>query len=307
MSPVRKTQFQILEIPKRGSLVLISELGQETGSFKFRAAWSVVSNINAQHFLAASSGNFGQALARAAQLSGKKATIVMPTTSAKIKISAVKSYGAEVILVDTNIESRASCVERIHAEHPEYYRASAYDCSHVIEGNSSLGFEIATSGIHLDRVIAPIGGGGLSSGIIKGLCLAGSSIPVWGAEPLMANDASLSIQKGVLCVNEKEPQTIADGARTVSLGHRNWKILKEGLHGIFEITESEIMTTMAHLDNFGIRVEPTGALSVAAGIRLLRQGIKDRIGCVLSGGNFDEEEYKKFVFQGRKNIIHNDF
>ena len=220
MSPVRKTQFLTMHVPKSGSLTLISELGQETGSFKFRAAWSVVSNIDAEHFLAASSGNFGQALARAAQLKGKKATIVMPTTSAKVKIEAVASYGADVVLVDTNIESRASRVQRIHDEHPQYYRASAYDCAHVIEGNSSLGIEIAESDIQLERLIVPIGGGGLSSGIIKGLCVSGNRLPVWGAEPLMANDASRSMQKGMLCKNEKEPQTIADGARTVSLGNR---------------------------------------------------------------------------------------
>lgn len=307
MSPVQKTQFLTMNVPKVGTLTLVSELGQETGSFKFRAAWSVVSNIDAEHFLAASSGNFGQALARAAQLKGKKATIVMPTTSAKVKIKAVESYGADVVLVDTNIESRASRVHRIHKEHPHYHRASAYDCTHVIDGNASLGIEIAQSQIQLERLIVPIGGGGLSAGIIKGLCVSGNTIPVWGAEPLMANDAFLSMQKGILCKNEKEPQTIADGARTVSLGNRNWKILKDGLHGIFEITEAEIMMAMASLDEIGVRVEPTGALSVAAGIRLLRQGVKDRIGCVLSGGNFDEDDYKKFVFEGRKNIIHNDF
>ena len=307
MNPVRKTQLITMNVPNAGTLILISELGQETGSFKFRAAWNVVSKVKTDHFFAASSGNFGQALARAAQLKGKKATIVMPTASAKVKIKAVQSYGAQVVLVDTNIESRASRVQRISAENPHYHQASAYDCIHVIEGNASLGIEIANSNIPLDRLIVPIGGGGLSSGIIKGLCVSGSDLPVWGAEPQLGHDASLSIQKGGLCRNEKEPQTIADGARTVSLGKLNWEILKEGLHGIFEIPEPEIMMAMSYLDDAGIRVEPTGALSVAAGIRLLRQGVKDRIGCVLSGGNFDEEEYEKYVFQGRKNIIHNDF
>ena len=185
MNPVRRTQFITLRVPNAGTLTLISELGQETGSFKFRAAWNVVSKVEAEHFLAASSGNFGQALARAAQLKGKKATIVMPTTSAKVKIQSVRSYDADVVLVDTNVESRASRVQRIHAEHPDYYCASAYDCFHVIEGNSSLGVEIAESEIPLDRLIVPIGGGGLSSGIIKGLCEAGNALPVWGAEPQM--------------------------------------------------------------------------------------------------------------------------
>lgn len=307
MSPVRPAQFIPLEIPRLGSLILISELGQETGSFKFRAAWNVVQNVPAEHFLAASSGNFGQALARAAQLMGKKATIVMPTTSAKVKIAAVRSYGAEVVLVDTAIDSRAACVERIHARNPHFYRASAYDCVHVIEGNSSLGVEIAQEEESLDMLIVPIGGGGLSAGIITGLCAQGSEIPVYGAEPLLGNDASVSLQKGRLCCNDREPATIADGARTLSLGQRNWPILRDALCGVFEISESEIMIAMAHLEDAGVRVEPTGALSVAAGIDRLMHGSELRIGCVLSGGNFDEEEYKDYVFQGRESIIHNDF
>ena len=307
MSPVRRTQFLTLEIPQIGALVLISELGQETGSFKFRAAWNVVQKVSAKHFLAASSGNFGQALARAAQLMGKKATIVMPTTSAKVKITSVRNYGAEVVLVDTTVESRADCVQRIHTEHPHYYRASAYNCDHVIQGNSSLGVEIAQSEQKLDMLIAPIGGGGLTSGIITGLCQQGSMLSIYGAEPRLGNDASKSMKTGVLCRNSHEPATVADGARTISLGDKNWEILRKGLAGVFEIEEAEIMMAMAYLERAGIRVEPTGALSVAAGIQRLKQGAMERIGCVLSGGNFDEEEYEKCVSQGRQYIIDNDF
>ena len=70
--------------------------------------------------------------------------------------------------------------------------------------------------------------------------------------------------------------------------------------------EAEIMMVMSYLDNLGIRVEPTGAFGCSRNW-IIAPSINDRIGCVLSGGNFDEEEYKKCVFQGRKNIIDNDF
>ncbi len=79
MNPVRPTSFVQMDIPNLGRLIAISEIQQETGSFKFRAAWNLVHRIDANHFLAASSGNFGQALARAAQLMGKRATIVITT------------------------------------------------------------------------------------------------------------------------------------------------------------------------------------------------------------------------------------
>ena len=83
-------------------IVWISEIGQKTGSFKYRAAWNVVEQINAPHFLAASSGNFGAALALATKEAGRGCTIVMPHTSAQVKISAVKSHGATVELIDVD-------------------------------------------------------------------------------------------------------------------------------------------------------------------------------------------------------------
>ena len=133
----------------------------------------------------------------------------MPIRSAKVKIEAVRSYGAHVELVDTRVQSRADRVSEIASKHPEYYIASAYDCDFVIQGNASLGMEIAQSGVHFDRIVVPIGGGGLSAGIISGLCAKGSTTPVWGAEPLMGNDAARSLRAGVLIRNENEPQTLA--------------------------------------------------------------------------------------------------
>ena len=79
-------------------IVLISELEQRTASFKFRAAWNVVDSIDAGHFLAASSGNFGQALACACRLKNRGCTIVMPANSARVKIEAVASHGGSSML-----------------------------------------------------------------------------------------------------------------------------------------------------------------------------------------------------------------
>ena len=294
---VNKTRF--MSFPRLNDalgveVVLISELQQKTHSFKFRAAWNVVSSVDAPHFLAASSGNFGQALACASQLKGKGCTIVMPANSAKVKIAAVRSYGAKVVLVDTQKVSRAQKVAEIAKANPQYYVASAYDCHHVIQGNSSLGTEIAASEFDFDTVISPVGGGGLSSGVILGLQNAGCHIAVVGAEPEMANDASLSLQQGVLVANQFEPQTIADGARTVSLGKKNWAIIKEHLSRIIEVPEWAIRKAMVLLSEVGIRVEPTGAVSV--GSLLVDSGFGGQVtGCILSGGNVDPELYDYLI------------
>ena len=169
------------------SVTLVSEVGQITGSFKLRAAYNVAASVPAQHLIAASSGNFGQALAYACKVLGKRATIVMPDNSAAVKIAAVRSHGATADLIDTTVISRAARVAQLAAAHPGAHVASAYDDPLVIAGNSTLGEEIAE--LPVSAVIIPVGGGGLSSGVITGLCRCGSMLPVYGAEPAMADDA----------------------------------------------------------------------------------------------------------------------
>ncbi|MGC6506859.1 MAG: threonine ammonia-lyase [Myxococcota bacterium] len=276
------------------SITFISELRQYTHSFKFRAAWNLVQKVAANHFIAASSGNFGQALAKACQINGRKCTVIMPTSSSKVKIAAVQEYGAEVVFVNTAKQSRAMKVSEWSDRHPEAYIASAYDCQWVIEGNSSLGFEIAQSGLPFDAIIAPVGGGGLSAGLIQGLCHASSSIPVWGAEPLMANDGVKSLRDGTLHRHASEPQTLADGARTASLGNLNFRILRNGVAGMIEVPEESIVWGLQSIANEGLRVEPTGALSVGA-LRHWHAPEGAHIGCVLSGGNVDKALYDKLL------------
>ncbi len=274
---------------------LMSELCQMTGSFKFRAAWNLVNQIDAPGFLASSSGNFGQALACAARMRNRRCTIVMPDTSARVKIAATRSYGAEVELVDVRRTSRAQRVREIAVTLRDDYVASAYDCDHVIAGNASLGRELADISPPCDVILAPVGGGGLSAGIITGLRSKGVHTAVWGAEPAMANDASRSLHNGVLIANDKEPNTLADGARTVSLGARNFDILVREMKGVIEVPEHLIPVAMKLLHQCGLRVEPTGALSLAALIADDDRFSGLRVGCVLSGGNIDQELYQKLV------------
>jgi threonine dehydratase len=270
-------------------LILASETAQHTGSFKFRAAYHVAANVPHDRLITASSGNFGQALAYAARLLGKACHVVMPTTSAQVKIAAVASHGAEVDLIDTRTVSRADRVRALAARHPDAYVASPYDDDLVIAGNASLGHEIAER-TDLTAVIAPIGGGGLASGIVSGLRDLGRTLPVWGAEPLLANDAARSLRAGTLIANGQEPQTIADGARTISLGRRNWAILQPGLADIVEVPEAAIRAAVALLYTaLGLVVEPTGALSLAALLTEPERLQGQRVCAVVSGANVDPD------------------
>jgi threonine dehydratase len=277
-------------------ITLVSETFQHTGSFKFRAAYHLASQVPQRHIITASSGNFGQALAYACRLQGKTCQVVMPATSARVKIDAVREYGGAVDEVDTTVQSRAERVAELAAEHPEAYIASAYDDPLVIEGNASLGTEIAALNDGFDAVIAPIGGGGLTAGLVTGLRRAGRSTPVIGAEPLLANDAARSLKAGRIVANESEPQTLANGARTLSLGRHNWTILKTGLSGIIEVPETLIAEGVKLLFELAdLKAEPTGALAVAA---LLTEPERFRgrsVCCVISGGNVDGEVYRALL------------
>jgi threonine dehydratase len=278
------------------NLILASETFQHTGSFKFRAAYHVAASVPQRLLIAASSGNFGQALAYACSLVKKSCIIVMPATSAKVKIDAVREYGGAVDMVDVQTKSRAERVAELAKEHPEAYLASAYNDSLVIQGNSSLGKELAALRPTPDVVVVPVGGGGLSSGIICGIEYARKKIQVIGAEPLLGNDAARSLRAGKIVKNESEPQTIADGARTISLGEHNWKILKRGLQGIVEVPEEKIAEAVRLLFELAnLKTEPTGALSVAAVMTKPELFRDRRVCCVISGGNVDPALYAKLV------------
>ena len=271
-------------------LTIASETFQYTGSFKFRAAYNLALNVTQDEILTASSGNFGQALAYACKLTGKRCTVVMPATSAQVKIDAVRDFGATVDLVDTNVVGRNERAEQLAAQMPDAYFASAYDDQFVIDGNSTLGAELAGPGF--DIIVSPVGGGGLVSGIIKGLESAGESPLVYGAEPLLGNDAARSLRAGKIIANDIEPSTIADGARTISLGSLNWEIIRDGISGIFEVGDDSIAEAVRlYFTLANLKCEPTGALTLGAVLSEREKFEGKRVCLVVSGGNVDPAVY----------------
>jgi threonine dehydratase len=287
----------IVEVPRLAAhlgldVILATETFQRTGSFKFRAAFNVAANVPHPHVITASSGNFGQAMAYACKLFGKRCTIVMPANSARVKVDAVLSYGGRVDLVDTGKMKRAERVAQLAAQHPDAYVASAYDDPFVIAGNSSLGDELARLPLPPDVVIAPVGGGGLTSGLVQAARRSPGAMAVVGAEPLIANDAARSLRAGHIVYNESEPQTIADGTRTLSVGKHNWEILKDGIETIVEVPEDAIREGVRLLFSLAnLKAEPTGALGIGALLTSPETFRDRRVCCVITGGNVDPAVY----------------
>jgi len=276
-------------------VTLATETFQYTGSFKFRAAYNLLSAVPQQRIVAASSGNFGQAIAYASKLLGKTCIIVMPATTAQVKIAAVQSYGGIADLIDVQQVSRAERVARLLAEQPGAFQAQAYDDYRVVAGNSTLGKEIFAAD-NFDSVIVPVGGGGLSSGIVVARDHLHAQTEIIGAEPLPGNDAVLSLHSGQLVRNEQEPTTVADGARTLSLGELNWEILRRGVTDILEVPDSFTLQAVRHCFRaVNLKIEPTGGLAIGALLAHPEHFAGKRVCCVVSGGNVDPVVYARII------------
>lgn len=277
-------------------LTIASETFQHTGSFKFRAGYNVALNVPNDELLTASSGNFGQALAYACKLLGKKCTVIMPETSAQVKIEAVRRFGATVDLIDVRQVARTERIRQLKEQMPDAYVASPYDDRFVIDGNSTFGDELSTEAF--DSVVAPVGGGGLISGISLAFARNRLNTQILGAEPLLGNDASRSLKSGNLVANDTEPMTIADGARTLSVGKLNWEIIRQNVSEIVEVPDEKTAEALRlYYELANLKVEPTGALALGA-VLTEKEKFADRKVCVVvSGGNVDSEVYTDLLMQ----------
>ena len=265
---------------------------QKIGAFKARGAcntiaWLVENNKKPKHIVANSSGNHAQAVAWAAKIFAIPTTIYMPDYASKIKIQATISYGAKVVLCETRDIADAKVAEA--AEKEGVFWIPPYNHEQVISGQGTAVYEAIKEIGEVDAVIAPCGGGGLLSGSLiaaKGLL---PEVTVIGAEPMHANDASLSLQKNKIQHLKTKPNTLADGAMTMSVGNLTFEYLKK-LDAFYEITEEQMVYWTQWLTHvLKLRIEPTSALSMEAAKQWLqKQKTKKKILIVLSGANIDQ-------------------
>lgn len=262
---------------------LVDESEQTSGSFKLRAAWACVAARPHPHFLTASSGNFALGLAKACRALGRRCTVVMPLSSDPSKVAAVKAEGAHWVGVDTSLEPRSVALARWARALPEAFVASPFDDEAVIAGNATLG--LAIGALQPDVVLCPLGGGGLAAGVWEGLHAAWPQAELWGVEPAVANDVAQSWRRGRRVALTQEPDTLADGVRTLQVGEAPWRRLKGGLAGVVELAEAEIAGAFSALRGMGLHPEPTAALAPGA---LWREGgaWRGRVVCaIVCGGN----------------------
>lgn len=269
---------------------------QRTGSFKFRGAYNALAQLSpAQQVgvLTFSSGNHAQAIALAGKLLNIPTTIVMPDDAPVVKQTATQNYGAEVILYHRQTTNREELAEKLASDR-HLTLIPPYDHPHIIAGQGTAALELIQEVGELDLLLVGCGGGGLLSGSAIAAKALLPQVRVIGVEPTLADDATRSFHSKTL-QTVHNPATIADGARTPSLGKLTFPLVLQHVDDMVTVSEEAILrTTFFIWERLKIIVEPTGVLAIAALLESVITSPNLRIGIVISGGNVDLNTLDKY-------------
>jgi threonine dehydratase len=263
---------------------------QRAGAFKFRGAYNALSRLSADQrrrgVVTFSSGNHAQAIALAGQVLDIPRVIVMPSDAPAVKRIATEGYGGEVVLYDRDREDREAIGQQLSQERGLTI-VPPYNHPHVIAGQGTAVRELLEEVGPLDFLFVPCGGGGLLSGSAIAAHTMAPGCKVIGVEPAAGDDATRSFRtKQLQTVNN--PKTVADGARTPSLGSLTFPLVLQYASDMTTVDDPSLLRTMFYLwERLKLVVEPTGALGAAAAIEGTTPIRGTRVGVVLSGGNVD--------------------
>jgi threonine dehydratase len=294
------TRTRLIEFPIRTEdprrLFLKPENQQPIGAFKLRGAYNKIVSLTDQErqrgVITYSSGNHAQGVAYAARALNTKAIIVMPRTAPAIKRQATAKLGAKIVLVGPGSDERKARAEELAAQHG-YIVVPPYNDEKIIAGQGTMGLEILEDLPEVETVLAPVGGGGLISGVAAAIKLSKPSVQVIGVEPELAGDAQASFRAGkvVQLPAEQVSRTIADGLRTQGIGDINFAHIQKFVDDIITVTEDEIREAMKLLAvNPQTIAEPSGAVATAGFLFHVDQlpGTTSNV-AIISGGNVEPE------------------
>src|SRR6202167_472022 len=286
-------EFKLCDADPR-RLFLKLENKQPIGAFKLRGAYNKIAFLSPEDrkrgVITYSSGNHAQGVAYAARALGTKAVIVMPNNAPAIKREATAALGAEIVFVGPGSTERQLKAEELAAHHG-YVIVPPYNDEQIITGQGTMGLEILEDLPEVETVLAPVGGGGLISGVATAIKLSNPSVKVIGVEPELAGDAQASLRAGkiVQFPADQGSRSNADGLRTQSIGPINFEHIRRYVDDIVTVTEDEIREAVRLLAaNPKTVAEPSGAVSVAGFLFHRDQLPQTRLNvAIISGGNID--------------------
>ncbi len=283
-----------------GRVFLKCENLQRMGAFKFRGAWNTISQLEGEErrgVVAFSSGNHAQAVALACRERGIPCVIVMPSTAPAPKLAATRGYGAEVVHHDLLGEDRHALAARLGAERG-LTLVPPFDHPDIVAGAATAAAELIEESGPLDLLVAPLGGGGLLSGTALAAAKLSPGCRVIGVEPAAGDDGCRSFREGRI-VTIAPPDTIADGARTPSLGALTFSIIQRHVADVTSVEDAALIDAMRFAyERLKLVIEPTGALGLAALLTGVVTATGLRTGVILSGGNVDAALAARWMASG---------
>jgi threonine dehydratase len=299
-----RTPLVLCKLPNDQQIFIKPENLQPIGSFKLRGAYNKISSLTPDErkrgVVAHSSGNHAQGVAFAARALGVKATIVMPSSAPKVKLDATRALGAEVVLVGPASEDRIKKAEELERERG-LIAVPPYDDEKIIAGTGTIGLEILEDMADVELVLAPVGGGGLISGVATAIKESNPKAKIIGVEPEFAADAQASLRSGKIqsISGESAMRTAADGLRSQSIGEINFEHIKKYVDDIITVTEEEIRQAMRRLLFSGrMLAEPSGAVTTAAAMFHADQlPASNKTVVVLTGGNIEPQLFSDMLQQ----------
>lgn len=288
---------------------------QEVRSYKIRGAYNKISSLTKQEqkngVVCASAGNHAQGVAYSCNALKINGVIFMPVVTPNQKIDKVKKFGdgyVEIKLIGNTFDEASAAAQKYCQQRGASY-IHPFDDPLTIAGQGTVGKELYDElGDKLQIVLAPIGGGGLISGISSYLKEKNKNITIVGVEPSGAAGMYHSLEHGEVTSLESI-DTFVDGAAVKTVGTNTFNITRKLVKKVIKIPEGKICTAMIDLyQNEGIVTEPAGALSISA-LDDVKNEIKGKtVVCILSGGNNDILRYpeileKSLLYQGRKHYF----
>ena len=286
-----------------GRVLVKAEVLQHCGSFKFRGAFNLISQLSEDErkrgVLAWSSGNHAQGVARAARHFNTPATIIMPADTPQLKAEKVRALGAEIISYDRYSEDREEIAKPIQRERA-LVLAPSYDHPDIIEGQGTVALETLEEArarnLEIDAFVTCCGGGGLTSGCATILEDLSPQTAVWIAEPEGFDETWASIKSGEIQRADITQRTICDAIATPAPGRLTFPIMQRLVRGGVTLTEDDVGEAMVFAYKYlKLVVEPGGAVALAAVLSGKFPCGGRTTAITLSGGNVDPSLYAEIL------------
>ena len=281
------------------NLYLKAENLQTGGAFKFRGAMNTILQLpnSEKKVVAWSSGNHAQAVAAAAKITGREATIIMPEDSPKTKLDGTAFWGATIIKYNRQNESR----EEIGRQYAKKLRATIippFDDVNVITGQGTAGLECTEQlneyGVIPDIVLCCCGGGGLIAGLSTAIKAKFEKSNIYSVEPDNFDDTKKSLIENKVIENSMRHKSICDALLANKPGDITFEINKKNLTSGISVSDNEALIAMkAAYKHFKIILEPGGAVALAAAISNKINIENKNVLVIASGGNVDQEVFAR--------------